>query len=151
MNRDSQGVWVPIEIWEIEELGWTEKLLLALVLHLDNDEGCFASNEYLAKRLLVSKDRITRMVSGLKQKGYITVDLIYKEGTKAVEKRVIKVVERYRYKYREGIGENTERVPVKTPRIIKRLIKSLIKRLILIYITSKSSCLISGGIYMTKK
>lgn len=62
MEKQSAGIWIPIEIMEIQELCWTEKVLLALIFNLDNDKGCFATNEYFSKNLFVSKDRISKMV-----------------------------------------------------------------------------------------
>ncbi len=107
MNRAFKGIWIPKEIWLDKELSWIEKFLLVEIESLDNEQGCWASNDYFASFFGVSKDRISKLISGLNKKGYITVELIYKKGTKAVEKRVVKITDRYRSKQLEGIGENT--------------------------------------------
>ncbi|MED4399817.1 conserved phage C-terminal domain-containing protein [Metabacillus fastidiosus] len=109
MERAFKGIWIPKEIWLDKTLGWSEKLLLVEIESLDNEQGCFASNEYFAEFFNLSKDRISRMISSLKNKGYVTVDLVYKEGTKQIEKRVIRVTDEHRRKHREGIGENANR------------------------------------------
>lgn len=117
-NRAFKGVWISKEIWLAKDLGWSEKLLLVEIDSLDGEQGCFASNEYLANFFGLSKDRISKMVSALKKKGYINVEVYYKEGTKQIEKRVIQVnrqpypigenTDTPRRKQREGIGENTD-------------------------------------------
>jgi hypothetical protein len=105
MERDFKGVWIPKEIWLSEDLGWTEKFLLAEIDSLSRNNECFASNDYFAKFFNISKDRISKIVSGLSKKGYVEVTLFYKQGTNQVEKRVITTIG-YRRKQLEGIGEN---------------------------------------------
>ena len=114
MNRDFRGIWIPKEIWLSKDLSTNEKVLLAEIDSLGgSSDGCFASNQYFADFFDLSKDRISRLVSGLKNKGYITVELIYKEGTCEVDKRIIKL-NPYSYFYQGvqnhqgGIGENTK-------------------------------------------
>lgn len=107
MNRAFKGIWIPRKIWLDKELSWIEKFLLVEIESLDNEQGCWASNDYFASFFGVSKDRISKLISGLNRKGYITVELIYKKGTKAVEKRVVRITDSYRSKQLEGIGENT--------------------------------------------
>ena len=114
MNREFRGIWIPKEIWLSKDLSTNEKILLAEIDSLGgSSDGCFASNQYFADFFDLSKDRISRLVSGLKNKGYITVELIYKEGTCEVDKRIIKL-NPYSYFYQGvqnhqgGIGENTK-------------------------------------------
>ena len=114
MNRDFRGIWIPKDIWLNKDLSTNEKVLLAEIDSLGgSSDGCFASNQYFADFFDLSKDRISRLISGLKNKGYITVELIYKEGTCEVDKRIIKL-NPYSYFYQGvqnhqgGIGENTK-------------------------------------------
>ena len=114
MNREFRGIWIPKEIWLSKDLSTNEKVLLAEIDSLGgSSDGCFASNQYFADFFDLSKDRISRLISGLKNKGYITVELVYKEGTCEVDKRIIKLSP-YSYFYQGvqnhqgGIGENTK-------------------------------------------
>ena len=114
MNRDFRGIWIPKEIWLSKDLSSNEKILLAEIDSLGgSSDGCFASNQYFAEFFDLSKDRISRLISGLKNKGYVTVELVYKEGTCEVDKRIIKL-NPYSYFYQGeqnhqgGIGENTK-------------------------------------------
>jgi hypothetical protein len=93
MERDFKGVWVSKEIWLNEKLGWSEKLLLVEIDSLAKNGECFASNEHFAKFFGLSKDRISKMVTSLKRKGFIAVDIIYKSNSKEIEKRIIKVID----------------------------------------------------------
>lgn len=95
MDRGFKGIWIPREIWLSKELTIQEKVLLAEIDSLDNDEGCFASNEYFGEFLDLSKERARKIIASLKNKGYISVEIIYKEGTKEVDKRIMKVIKGY--------------------------------------------------------
>lgn len=107
MERDFKGVWIPKEIWLNEELGWTEKLLLVEIDSLQKNGECFATNEYFAKFLSLSKDRISKLISNLKKLGYIEVKIVYKHNSKQIDKRII-TTRGYRQKQLGGIGENNE-------------------------------------------
>ena len=114
MNRDFLGVWIPREVWLNKDLSTNEKVLLADIASLGGmSNGCFATNQYLADFFGLSKDRISKLISSLKNKGYITVELVYKEGTYEVEQRLIKIIP-YSYfqlggqDHLEGIGENND-------------------------------------------
>lgn len=115
MNRDFKGIWIPKRIWLDKTLGWSEKLLLVEIDSLDNEHGCWANNSYFAEFFNLSKDRVSRIINKLKEKGYIEVTIYYVEGTKQVDKRIIKVNrsigennDTYMNKKREGIGENND-------------------------------------------
>lgn len=120
MTHDFKGIWIPKHIWLADDLGWSEKLLLVEIDSLDQDNGCFATNEHFAQFFGLSKDRISKMITALKRKGYITVSLTYKAGTRQIDKRIIRVVRidenactaigdtdtPARTKHRDALGEN---------------------------------------------
>ena len=114
MNRDFRGIWIPRHIWLDKNLKPIEKILLAEIESLGGlSNGCFASNQYLAEFFDLSKDRISKLISGLKNKGYITVELSYKEGTYEVDKRIIKANPSSYFclggsTHLEGGGENSD-------------------------------------------
>ena len=105
VNRDFKGIWIPKEIWLDKNLTVHEKLFFAEIDSLDNSEGCFASNSYFAEFFGVSKDRASKVISSLTEKGYITNQIIYKENSKEIEKRILRVS----VKRQIGIGENADR------------------------------------------
>jgi len=64
------------------------KLLYGEITALCNEKGyCWASNDYFAKLYNVEKRTISRWVNALVKKGYIKMELTYKEGSKEVEQR----------------------------------------------------------------
>lgn len=114
MNREFRGIWIPKHIWLNKDLKPIEKILLAEIESLGGlSDGCFASNQYFADFFDLSKDRISKLISGLRNKGYISVELTYKEGTYEVDKRIIRA-NPYSYfhlegpLHPEGIGENAK-------------------------------------------
>jgi hypothetical protein len=100
---------VPVEIWEDENLSKTEMLLYSEIDSFSRYGECFASNEHFSKYLRVSKDRVSKLLTSLRRKGYIDIELIYKKGTKEIEKRIIRPTSihnlRHRQDGQEGIGE----------------------------------------------
>jgi len=70
-TRAFKGVWIPAEIWNSTELLWTEKCLLAEIDSLDNGEGCWASNDYLAEKMQTTKGNIANTISKLRGIGLI--------------------------------------------------------------------------------
>ena len=54
MSRDFKGVWIPREVYLNKKLTYIEKILYVEISSLDNENGCFASNKYLAEFIGVS-------------------------------------------------------------------------------------------------
>lgn len=72
MERQTKGIWIPIEIWESKELTWNEKILfLEIDSFTSKDKDCFFSNEYIAKLLGVTENSANRILSSLISKGYV--------------------------------------------------------------------------------
>jgi hypothetical protein len=112
MERDFKGVWIPKDIWMDESLTVMEKMLLVEVDSLCGEKGCWASNQHLAAFLHVSKDRVSKLISGLVKKEYLVITIKYVPGTKQVKERVLFTTIGYRRKQLGGIGENTDTPPV---------------------------------------
>lgn len=72
-KRDFKGVWVPKEIWLYRGLSVLEKHVLSEIDSLDGEEGCFASNKYLAEFCDCSESAIDKAVKKLKELGLIYV------------------------------------------------------------------------------
>ena len=106
-----KGLWIPAEILLNNDLSDKEKIILSMVLYLSDETGsCFASNKYIASIVNVTSDRVSKIISSLKDKGYVDVNLKYKIDTKEIDERqIIPIAEninRYSEKYLEGIGKN---------------------------------------------
>jgi DNA-binding MarR family transcriptional regulator len=72
MERIVKGIWIPIEIWEAQDLSWNEKILL---MEIDSftakGKDCFISDEYIAQLLNVGLTYANKLLSSLIKKGYV--------------------------------------------------------------------------------
>lgn len=74
MNRDFKGVWVPKEIYLSKDLSWSEKILLIEIGSLEGEEGCWASNQYLAEFLGIKEGTLANLLTRLKDAGFLKVE-----------------------------------------------------------------------------
>ena len=89
-NRDFKGVWIPKEIWLNTELSITDKVLLAEIDSLDNENHCTASNEYFSEFFKVSVPTISRSIKKLKDLGFIETKMV---NSNMGSYRIIKVIQ----------------------------------------------------------
>ncbi len=84
---------IPAIVRYDNELKPNEKLLYGEITSLTNKNNeCWATNSYFARLYNVNSATISRWISHLKEKGYVVVEFIYKNETKEIEKRVIKII-----------------------------------------------------------
>ena len=91
MERDFKGIWIPKEIWLSNDLTLQEKVFLVEIDSLDNKDGCYASNQYFADFFGITQRRTSAIINSLIEKGYINSTLVYKENSKQILKRVLKI------------------------------------------------------------
>lgn len=85
-------------------------LLYGEITALCNKTGvCWATDDYFSKIYKVSKTTIQNWLSSLEKYGYISREVQYKEGTKHIEKRYIRIVEYLPKKTLIPIQENLGR------------------------------------------
>ena len=85
---------IPATVRYDDDLPPNAKLLYSEITALCNEKGyCWATNEYFAKLYKCTKQSVSSWISKLKEKGYITVEIIYKEGSKEILNRYIKIFE----------------------------------------------------------
>lgn len=106
-----KGLWIPAEILLNENLADKEKIILAMILYLsEENKSCFASNKYIANIVSVTADRVSKIISSLKDKGYVSVKLKYRTDSKEIEKRqitpMVENINRYSEKVQEGIEKH---------------------------------------------
>jgi hypothetical protein len=71
-ERDFKGVWIPKEIWSNTELTLIEKIILVEIDSLDvNEEGCYASNKYLADFCNCTETTISTSINKLIKMEYL--------------------------------------------------------------------------------
>lgn len=72
LDGESKGIWIPVEVWNDNDLTINEIILLVKINSLNQSkDGCFASNANLGKYLGLSISRISEMITELTGKGYI--------------------------------------------------------------------------------
>ena len=91
-ERGFKGVWIPREIWLHPGLTLQEKILLAEIDSLDNENGCFANNKHFSEFLNISQRRVQELLKSLKDKGYIEITFLRGPGENAIDNRVMRVV-----------------------------------------------------------
>jgi hypothetical protein len=91
-QRAFKGVWIPAEIWLNDNLSLQEKAVLAEIdSFCSRYESCYASNEHFAKFIGVSTRRIRDILKSLEDKHLLEREIIYKKGTKEIEKRFLRL------------------------------------------------------------
>ncbi|EMF0307651.1 helix-turn-helix domain-containing protein [Enterococcus hirae] len=85
---------IPASVRYDKNLPANAKLLYGEITALCNEKGyCWAGDRYFADLYGVSKTTIQSWIKALYKNGYITKEVIYKEGTKEILHRYIKIIE----------------------------------------------------------
>jgi uncharacterized phage protein (TIGR02220 family) len=72
-ERDFKGIWIPAEVWLDERLNPLEKVILMEIDSLDcGENGCYASNEYIAGFCQCSESKVAHAVTRLVELGYVS-------------------------------------------------------------------------------
>jgi len=92
MEKD-KGYGICYNEWLQDDAIKNELRLLIKISSLTAEKGfCFAGNPYFAELYNVSNTSISLWIKNLKECKYITVQMIYKDGSKEVDKRHINIV-----------------------------------------------------------
>lgn len=84
---------IPANVRYDADLPPNAKLLYGEITALCNERGfCWASNSYFADLYGVSKKSISKWIGALADKNYIKASLVYKDGSKEIDKRYITLV-----------------------------------------------------------
>ena len=83
-----KGLWIPIEILTDKNLSDKEKHIYSLVIFLSQEKQyCFCTNKTISELLNISVTQVSKLVNSLKDKGYINIQMVYKENSKEVDMR----------------------------------------------------------------
>ena len=100
MDKPAYYAIIPATVRYDQRLTPNAKLLFGEITALCHQEGyCWAGNQYFADLYEVSKTSISTWIGNLKDAGHITVEMNYKEGSKHILNRYIRILG-------EGIQEN---------------------------------------------
>ena len=87
--KEFKGVWIPYEIVADIKLNDKEKIVYSMILYLSKEKECIISNSYISELLNITKIQSSRIINSLKKKGYIKVEMTYKENSKEIAIRKI--------------------------------------------------------------
>lgn len=87
--KEFKGVWIPYEIVTDIKLNDKEKIVYSMILYLSKEKECIISNSYISELLNITKIQASRIINSLKKKGYIKVEMTYKENSKEIALRKI--------------------------------------------------------------
>ncbi len=93
-TQEFKGIWIPKKICDLENLGWTEKIILSEILAFSKQNECYATNEHFSKLLKISKDSVSRTICKLVKQGYLNSTMKYKTNKKEVLQRILKLNEK---------------------------------------------------------
>ena len=88
-HKNVKGIWIPKDILLNNRLSVIDKVVLMEIHHLDNGDGCYASNTYLSEFLGVSIPTVSRSISKLKKENLICLQSF--DGRKRVLKSNLKI------------------------------------------------------------
>lgn len=84
---------IPANVRYDKDLTPNAKLLYGEITALCNERGyCWSENSYFAELYGVSNTSISKWINLLVQKGYLSSEITYKEGTKQIDKRYLRIV-----------------------------------------------------------
>lgn len=89
LNKSYYAI-IPATVRYNKKLKDKAKLLYGEITALCNEYGyCWASNNYFAELYSISKGTVSKLLAELKKYSYINIELIYKDNSKEVKKRII--------------------------------------------------------------
>ena len=109
-NLNLKGLWIPIEILTDKNLSDKEKHIYSLVIFLSQEKQyCFCTNKTISELLNISVTQVSKLVNSLKDKGYINIEMVYKENSKEVDiRKLIPIEEKFKdNKYNINKYKNT--------------------------------------------
>lgn len=112
--KEFKGIWIPYEIVTDIKLNDKEKIVYSMILYLSKEKECIMSNSYISELLNISKIQSSRIISSLKKKGYIKIDIIYKQNSKEIAlRKIIPIytnVNTYKQIVAKPINENVKEI-----------------------------------------
>lgn len=93
-DKKSYYAIIPANVRYDKRLKLLSRLIYGEITALCNEKGyCWATNKYFAELYEVSIQTISGCIAQLKEFGYISIEMIYREGSKEILNRYIKLFE----------------------------------------------------------
>ena len=96
----SKGLWLPIELLKDKSTTMQEKLILVEINQLSMlDKGCVASNNHFSELFGIKKESVSRSISSLENKGFITTKI--KDGSRNHERTI--TINKMLFEYKQNV------------------------------------------------
>ena len=99
-DRGFEGVYIPSELWLDKDIPALEKMIFVEIRSLDNENGCYASNQHFKEMFGITERQVQRIVSSLKNRKFISLESF--DG----RKRVLRAIKEYSISSRSTTGRN---------------------------------------------
>lgn len=87
-----KGIWIPASLWEDKNLNTVEKIAMSEIQRQEGSSGvCKANNSHFSDFLGVSKGSASKIISSLRNKGYISVEIIKNEKNQVIERCIVRL------------------------------------------------------------
>lgn len=81
--------YIPPHVFQCDDLTPSAKILFGTIIGLTHKKGyCWASNKFLTQWNGLSANRVSKLVSKLKDKGFIAVEIIRNDKNQVIERRI---------------------------------------------------------------
>ena len=127
MNEERPNYYavIPAEVRYDTDLKDKAKLLYGEITALSEKDGyCYANNKYFASLYNVSTTTISLLIKNLIDKGYLESEIIYKEGSKEILNRYLKII---KYPIKENLKDNNTSINKKENNNINIIIKEKVR------------------------
>ena len=75
-SKSYTGLWIPRAVLEDAKLSRCAKLVFAMIDALDNQDGCWASNEYIAECLGINARYVRSTITDLVKSKYVSRHMV---------------------------------------------------------------------------
>ena len=117
---------IPANVRYDKDLKDKAKLLYGEIVALSNQYGyCYASNKYFADLYNVTTTTISLLIKNLVDKGYVESEIVYKEGTKEILNRYLKI---FKGGYLKNLKDNNTSINNKENNNINIITKERFKK-----------------------
>ena len=82
--KEFKGIWIPYEVLTDKKLNDKEKTIYSMILSLSKENDCTMSNTYISNLLNICNVQASRIINSLKKKGYIKIEIVYKNESKEI-------------------------------------------------------------------
>ena len=108
-NLNLKGLWIPIEILTDTNLSDKETHIYSIIMFLSKENNyCYCTNSNISELLNISITQVSKLVNSLKKKGYIDIEIKYKDNSKEIESR--KLIPKMASDFTKGKLENATKV-----------------------------------------